>query len=267
MSNHIEFASTDASNNNKQTPWESPRESRYEDLVLKPEYADRRLRFVPGTTWLRIVPAIQGSIHGWMMALHVLNFEGGRCNHPRTHKRKARSVFDIAYGWMKQNYPEGLYSKANKERGIRLLANPMCLFWALVVQEGKKPLARLFLGSGYNASRGGAPGLGHEIYRLSALDESGKPTADVINPAEGRMICVEQTKPKGSHYPSYSLRLGRQPAPIADLIAKMDAEEVSALTPLENVARELSEEEQWACLGKVIAPKNVALIRSSLARV
>ena len=157
-----------------------------------------------------------------MMPIHVLKFEDGRCNHPRTHKRNARSVFDRAYSWMKQNHPDGLYSKANKEGGIRLLSDPMSLFWAIIVREGEKPLARLFLGSGYDGARGGAPGLGYDIWQLTReLDEDGKPVADVTNPAEGRMICVEKTMPKGSRYPSYSLRVGRQPAPIADLLAKM----------------------------------------------
>ena len=67
-------------------------------------------------------------------------------------------MFDHAYGWVKEHHPESLYCKANKD-GVRLLADPMCAFWAILEQEGKT-VARLFLGSGYDGSRGGVPGLG-----------------------------------------------------------------------------------------------------------
>ena len=46
--------------------------------------------------------------------------------------------------------------------------------------------------------------------------------------------------------------------------AKMEADEIAALCPIENVVRELTGEEEWQCLAKVIAPETVALIRASL---
>ena len=75
---------------------------------------------------------------------------------------------------------------------------------------------------------------------------------------------MEKTKSQSAKYPNYKLRLGRQPSPVDDLLAKMDPEEVAALCPLENVVRELTSEEEWQCLAKVIAPETVALIRASL---
>ncbi len=263
MKTPIEFAPSATTTTETTTPWDQPRKSNYEDLILKPEFEARRLRFPAGQTWLRILPAMQASQHGWLMPLHVLHFEGGRCNHPKTHRKNAKSCFDQAYGWMRENHADGLYSKANKA-GVRLLTDPMCAFWA-VVEENGQHVARLFLGSGYDGSRGGAPGLGFEFWRLTQeRDEENNLLADVIDPAEGRLISIEKTQPKGSKYPSYTLRRGRQPAPVKELLAKMDPEEVDALCPLENVVRELSEEEQWQCLGKVIAPENVALIRAAL---
>ena len=266
MTTPIEFApETDATNNNETTtPWATPKASNYEDMVLKPEYAARRLKFQVGQTWMRIVPAIKSSAHGWMMPIHALNYEGGRFAHPKTHRRNAKSVFDHAYIWTKQNHPDGLYSKANKA-GIRLLSDPMSLFWAIVVAEGEKPLARLFLGSGYDGSRGGVPGLGYQIWKMSREhDENGNLVTDAAHPKSGVLVCVEKTKSQSAKYPNYKLRLGRQPAPVDDLLAKMAPEEIAALCPLENVVRELTGEEEWQCLAKVIAPETVALIRASL---
>ncbi len=262
MKTYIEFA-PDATTTEAATPWDRPRTTNYEDLVLKPELAGRRLRFQVGETWIRIVPAIKQSEHGWMMPIHVLNFEGGRCNHPKTHRKKARSCFEHAYAWMKENHPEGLYSKSNKA-GVRLLTDPLSAFWALVEEEGQT-VARLFLGSAYDGSRGGAPGLGYEFWKLTReLDEEGKLACDVVAPAEGRLICVEKMQARGAKYPSYTLRLGRQPAPIDALLAKMSPEETAALCPLEKAVRELTPEEEWQCLGRVIAPENVARIRAGM---
>jgi len=266
MTTPIEFATANESTTNTETsPWDQPRKSTYEDMILKPEYAERQLRFGVGQNWLRIVPALASSVHGWMLPLHVLNFEGGRFCHPRTLKRNARSVYDHAYAWAKEHAPEGLYSKANKT-GVRLLTDPMCVFWAIIERDGKQ-VARLVVASGYDGSRGGAPGLGRKIWQMCReRDEAGNLMADVTGENAGVLLCVEKSQPKGSQYASYTLRLGRQSRPMADLMAQMDAEEIASLCPLEEVVRELSEEEQWACLAHTMAPETVKLIRASLNR-
>jgi len=263
MSNHIEFSSPDENNSNETTPWTKPKESNYQDHVLKPEYAARRLRFPVGQTWFRIVPALKQSIHSWMMCIHVLNFEGGRFAHPKNLRTKAKSVFDQAYSWAREHKPESLYSKANKT-GVRLLTDPMCVFWALLEEEGQT-VARLFMGSGYDGSRGGAPGLGYQLWQLTKdRDENGQLVGDPLHPEKGVLVCVEKTQPKGAKYPAYGLRMGRNPTPMSSLFAKMAREEVNALCPLESAVRELSKEEEWQCLEKVMAPETVALIRASL---
>jgi len=265
MTTPIEFTSPDEDNNNETTPWAKPKESNYTDLVLKPEYEARRLRFPVGQTWFRIVPALKQSIHSWMMCISVLNYEGGRFAHPKSLRKKARSAFDDAYSWAKEHNPNSLYSKANKA-GVRLLSDPMCAFWAIVEQEGKT-VARLFLGSAYDGSRGGVPGLGFQLWHLTRdRDENGDLVADAVHPEKGVLVSVEKTQAKGAKYPSYGLRLGRQPAPVNSQLAKMEPEEVAALCPLENVVRELSVEEEWQCLEKVIAPDIVAKMRSDIGR-
>lgn len=261
--NPIEFASPEESNIETLSPWKQPAGNPFEDLVLKPEYAARRLRFPVGQTWFRIVPKLKSSQHGWMLPLHELQFGRGRFAHPRTLNRNAKCVFDQAYAWAKEHIPTALYSKANKD-GLRLLADPLSLFWVLVEQEGKT-VARLIQHSGYDGSRGGAPGLGHKIWQLCHdRDETGART-DVTSAEGGVLVCVEKNQPTGAKYPSYHLTLGRKPKPIADLLKNMEPSEQAALCPLENVVRELTEEEQWQCLGKLVAPDIFKQIRDSLA--
>ncbi|CAN5781273.1 hypothetical protein BH09VER1_BH09VER1_17760 [soil metagenome] len=260
----IEFASPDDENNNNDSnPWQQPTRSSYQDLILKPEYEARRLRLPLGQTWLRILPAFERSACGWLLPIQALNFEGGRFAHPKTLRRNAKSVFDHSYAWVREHNPESLYSKTNKT-GTRLLSDPLCVFWALLEEE-QQTVARLFVCSGYDGSRGGAAGLGFQFWSLNReRDETGALIGDVVHPDTGVLIRVEKTQAKGAKYPNYALLRGRQPAPMQEQIAKMESAEVRALCPLDEVVRELSAEEQWHCLEKVIAPATVAEIRSSL---
>lgn len=260
----LEFASTDASTTtNDSTPWSQPKRSVYQDFILKEEYESKRLRLPIGQTWLRIVPAFQGSPFGWLMAIHAINFEGGRFAHPKTLRRNARSVFDHAYSWALANAPQSLFSKTNKS-GARLLTDPLSVFWCLLEEDGRT-VARLFMASGYDGSRGGVAGLGYQLWKLTREeDETGALVCDPIDHTAGVQIMIEKTQPKGAKYPSYTLRRGRQGAPIADFLTKMDDTEIRALCPLEDVIRELDEEHQWECLEKIMDPSWVKKIRESL---
>jgi hypothetical protein len=257
---NIEFASTD----NQATataPWERPKQSTFQDLLIKPDYAAKRFSFPAGATWFRIVPALLGS-RGYMLDIHALKYPGGMHIHPKTLKPGAKSVFDCAYAWLKANRSDSLYTKANKD-GYRLLADPMCLFWILV-EEGDKQVSRLVVASGYDGSRGGAAGLGNQIWKLTQeRDELGNLVANPVDAVEGLQICVEKTQPQGSRYPSYTLRTGRVAAPISQFLDKMDAAEITALTPLENVVHLPDPEEEWQLLEKVIDPETVAEIRAA----
>lgn len=245
------------------SPWTAPAKSSYQDLILKPEFASRRYKFPTGTTWFRVVPALRDSGKGWMLGVHALQYPGGRHVHPRTITPGAKCVFDHAYGWLNEKRKNDLFSKQNKE-GFRLLADPVCLFWMLVEEDGKT-VARLLLASGYDGSRGGVPGLGHQIWKLTReLDEDGNPLGNPADPKTGAQICVEKRQNPGARYPSYTLRMGRVPAPIDDMIAKMEPQEVAALTPLEQVVHLPGEEEEWKLLEQVIDAKTVEMIRDSV---
>lgn len=266
MSNKtIEFAapSADRTPQNNSTPWKRDKQRSYEDLVFKPEYAARRLRFPEGQTWMRILPPLRGSVHGWMLGVHALEFEGGRFAHPRTLTPNAKCAFDTAYAWALEHSPHSLYSKANKA-GVRLLPNPLAAFWVALEEEGLT-VARLFLGSAYDGSRGGMPGLGWQIWNLAQQrDEEGNLVADLAHPETGVLVGVEKTKAAGAKYPGYRLTLGRQAAPADSFIAKMDQEEAAAIVPLEKTIRLLSPEEEWRCLSKIIPQDNVELIKSGI---
>lgn len=254
----IEFATSSAPGT-AQSPWEIPTSTQFKDLILKPEFAARRHKF-GADTWLRIVPPLHGSKRGWMMGLHSLNHPGGRHLHPRSLEPSSRGVFDLAYAWFKANRPEALFSKQNKQ-GYRFLANPDCLFWALLEEDGKI-VARLILASGYDASRGGSAGLGFKILeKTRERDELGNLIANPADPETGVQINVTRTQPVGSGYPSYSIRAGRVPAPMSALLERMEPEELAALRPLESVVHVPDAEEEWALLERMVGPETADQIR------
>ena len=255
----IDFITT----NNTTDLLTAPRKGNFNDRIIRPEFAARRLRFAPGVNWFRIVPAIKPSAYGWMIRLRVQNYPGGRYLHPQTLAKGARSAFDHAYAWAKDNHPDSLFSKTNKE-GVRLLSDPMLMCW-VIAEEGGRQVTRLLLASGYDGSRGGVPGLGHQILKASReFDEHDKLATDAIDPVAGVRMSVEKSQAPGAKYPSYSIRVGRVPAPMDKIIGEMAPDEVQSLVPLEEVLDQVGEEEQWGYLAKTMAPETVAEIRASL---
>lgn len=260
----IEFNAPNAELKTIATPWQNKASTTvYKDLLLKPEYAPRRFKFPVGSTWCRIVPALKSSARGWMLGIHALEYPGGRHAHPRSITPGAKSVFDHAYAWLKEHRSGDLYSKINRS-GYKLLPDPVCLFWMLIVENGKT-VARLFQASGYDGSRGGVPGLGHQIWQLTR--EAAEDVNSGLNPADpelGAQICVEKRQTPGVRYPSYTVRLGRISAPINLMIERMESQEVSALVPLEEVVHVPTEDEEWAILGQIMDAEAISEIRSSI---
>ena len=245
------------------TPSSSTRKGSYTDSLLHPKYAARKLRFPIGKTMVRLVQSIKPSVFDWMIQVQALNYPGGRHTHPRT-LGAGKSVFDHAFSWLKSSKPDVLFSRGNRD-GYRLLADPVSLFWAIVEENGRT-VSRIFVGSAYDGSRGGAQGLGCQIYRMvNDLAGEANPLADPVDPVEGVMLCVEKTQPPGVKYASYSLRLGNTPTPMSKLISLMAEEEVEALCPLENTIRILSEDEEWERLEQIgINSETISAIRSSI---
>lgn len=264
MKSIVEFSTPeDIRKIRESTPWTSTRKGSYNDSLLRPKFAPKKLRFPAGKTMIRIVPSIRPSMYDWMIGVQAINYKDGRHAHPRT-LGAGKSVFDHAFSWLNTHRPETLFSKGNRD-GYRLLTDPVSVFWAIVEENGKW-VARIFVGSGYSGTRGGVPGLGCQIYRMvKDLADEANPLADPADPEEGVMICVEKLQPAGAKYASYSLRLGSHPTPISKLISQMTEEEVSALCPLENTIRILSEDEEWARLKNVgLNSDTIAAIRASV---
>lgn len=262
MRTNIEFNPPSAIAKSNVSPWLPP-VKRFQDLVLKPEFAGRKFTFQEPATWFRVVPAHPESERSWLLGVNVLQYSGGRHCHANSIIRGGRSVFDIAYTWLKANRPDTLFSKNNKE-GFRLLADPYYLSFILVEANGK-PTARLLLAKGYDGSRGGTPGIGHQILQLpDEVDEDGNLLGDPSDPEQGVQICVEKSQSAGSRYPSYRLRRGRVAAPYQDMRAMMEPAELAALAPLEQVLHIPSEEEEWQLLENVIDAETVRKIRNSM---
>ena len=262
MRNIVEFATPEELRKIREaSQGTTNRQGSFNDSLLRPEYAGRKLRFPLGRTMIRIVPSIKPSVHDWMIDVQALNYRGGRHTHPRT-LAAGKSAFDHAYIWLGANNPAALFSKSHRD-GYRLLADPVTICWA-IVEEGGAPVARLLVATGYDGSRGGVPGLGYQIQRLiNEVAEGAHLAASPLDLEEGVMIAVDKIQPAGAKYASYSLRRGSVPAPISTLISRMAEDEVAALCPLEKTIRILGEDEEWARLQYVgLDSDTIAAIRS-----
>ena len=233
----------------KSSPWlpASKPASTFEDLVLKPEYEARKYQFPTGATWFRLIPALRGS-RGFMLPIHALGHPGGR--HAKSITG-GKSVFSDAYNWLEKHHPELLFRKSNPT-GFRLLSSPVAAYWILVEEHGKM-LARILLANGYDGSRDGTEGLGHRLLRLvEERDEAMGLVSDPVDPVTGVQVGIEKTQAMGVKYPNYTLRLGRQPAPIDHFFERMEESELNALCPLEETVRSIEPDQEWELLAKVV---------------
>lgn len=260
-------ATQTASTLNKNTncpvdPWAHPARRSFDDLIFKDEYQSRRLDLPQGSTWMRIIPHKTGK-HPWMLPIHAIKSDHFQFVHPRTFGSKTNCVFDDAYTWFKKHRPQDLYSKTNRN-GIRLLCDRMVAFW-VAVQGEDKAVARLFLHNGYGGNRGGAAGLGFRVLQLTLdKDEKGQPMQDIVDAELGVQIGIEKTKPLGAQFPRYDLHVGRTACPLDKILARMEAEELRALCPIEDTVRELTREEQWPLLAKMVGADIANRIHESL---
>jgi hypothetical protein len=263
QTNTIKFHEDTDDMTSSDSTWSTSKTSTYQDLLLKPEYKPLRFKFPIGATWFRILPALKaGSSKCPILKVQTLNYKAGRHVHKRTVIPGAKSVFDTAYEWMQANRPEMLFSKHNK-KGVRLLTDPLNLMWIITEIDGKS-VARLLLTSGYDGSRGGSPGLGHQIsYLAQERDEDGNLLGNPAHSMHGTQLCIDKKQVTDARYPSYNLKRGRIPVPAKELLSKLDADDSAALVPLEQVLHVPSEEEEWQLLEHVIDPETVRQIRES----
>ncbi len=263
MKKTIEFASPSDLAHTTSSPWSSPTKATYLNMALKPEYRDRIHRFPEGETRVRVVPPISGSTRDWLLGCQVLKYTGGQHLHARSLKPNGSSVYDIAYRWCLKNQPDSLYSKRHPD-GYRLLTDPLSICCMLVESPDSDAVTVRWLVAGaYDGSRGGVPGLGHIFWQaFQDKDEHGKLIADPADPEGCPQLTVNRVQPKGTRYPSYSLRVGRSPSPIEDWLARMESSEMEQLRPLEDVVHVPTPEEEWKLLENVLPPELISQIRA-----
>ncbi len=253
-----------ANSKSVEDPWNRKSPQAFEDLVFRDDLKDRQLKLKDGPNWIRIIPTLADSSH-WMLPVSTITMKHGRFAHPRTLGAGNQSVFDYAYRWYQKNSPQDLYNRGNP-KGHRLLCDSLCAFWCLSVEEDQPVEAKLFLGSAFDGSGGRRPpGLGYRIWQMvTKTDPDVDVIADPVDRDTGALICIEKTMSPGSRYPVYHLRVGRQAAPIQDLLDKMEGPEFDAIRPVEKTIRQLNEAEQWQHLARVIGADVVSKIRTSL---
>lgn len=260
--NIIKFGPT--SSEPLKAPWKQTVRPAHEDLIFKDGLT--KLNLVKGANWVRIVPPLMEA-ENWMTYVPVVEMGHGRFVHPSAFRENAKSAFDLAENWYKANAPEELNSRDNPS-GHRFRRRSQAACWCLIENKAGGVNARLFLGSTFEGGgqNGGPAGLGHRIWEmLTEPDPDVDAIAEPMHPLTGTTLCIEKEQEKGARYPVCHLRLGRRVSPIQDLLDRMEPAEFAKLCPVDQTRRELSEEEEWVHLGRVIGVKMADLIRSSVA--
>lgn len=240
--------------------------STFEDLVLKHAYRTYRHRFEPGKTKVRLLPAIaQDGESQWFLKVPILQHPDGRHAHPRAISSGTKSVFDLAYEYMKESYPNRLFSKSNKS-GIRLLPSASAICWA-IIQDDNGTRLRLLVSSDYDGSRGGAAGFANilrEFVGRYGSDETvpGHP----LNPADGVSLHIERIGGSDTKFPSYRLGVADDRSPLQPILDRLTDTEYNMLRPLEETIQIVEPEAEWQLLRKVIGDDFFAEIRSAQDR-
>ena len=241
----------------------------YDDLTLRPEFQSRKFTFTKGQTCIRILPQLAGS-DSWMHGIRVLTHPNGQHVHPKSLTAKNKGnykgncVFETAYGWLRANKPDTLYSTANRQ-GFRLLPSAAAICWLLVEIDGKMQ-ARLFVGSAYDGGATGENcGIAHQLYKVAS--ELSMPGGhDAAHTEHGSQIIVEKTTAHASKYPTYKMTRASVEAPISRYLERMDETEIGAICALQEVLRRVEPEEEWELVAKVIGEELRDEIRNATAK-
>jgi len=233
----------------------------YEDLILTEPYRKYRHRFESGKTNIRLLPTLPGG-DNWLLQISTLQHSQGRHAHPKTIDRNAKSVFNLAYEYLKDRNPESLYNRSNRS-GFRLLPSPMSLCWA-IVQDKNGTKLRLILASYYDGSRGGTKGLGYAIcsQALVAGEDCCLP-GHPINHMDGRSLIVDRSIKKDSKIPQFRVSTSEDRGPIQALLDKITDVEINVLCPLEKTICIPEQDKEWLILAKVVGDKLAGEIRSA----
>jgi hypothetical protein len=236
----------------------------YEDLVFTDTYRKYRHQFGSGKTKIRLLPAMSAD-SDWILEIPTLQHANGRHADPSAVKAGARSVYDLAYAFVKEKYPDRLFGRSNMT-GIRLKSMPIAICWA-VVEDRNGIRLRLLHNSFHDGERGGATGLGRKVYDQALRDgKDSRQLGHPLNHLDGTSLLVERIPGSDTKFPGYRVIHSDDRSPLQTLLEKVSDLEYNVLCPLKETIRVLEPEEEWRLLAGVIGDDLVAEIRSTEKR-
>lgn len=221
MKNNIEWATPATATTADLTASKSGGQ-KYQDLRLKDEFADLAVKHRVGTEWFRILPAmtIGGQTHPEGAAFKSAEIDGVRY----AFDGKAERAIWAAFNFLRSNPTRLAAIKGS-------LPKEQAALWAIRVEKDREKGTQelslgILIGSAYDGSRGGAPGLIRNLIDLIVeSDEAGK-TIDPLNPAAGLLFGITKTAAAAAgQYASYRAKLGVSPAPLADYFGALTEEQ------------------------------------------
>jgi hypothetical protein len=211
---------------------------KFRDLTLKPEYRSRALRLPQGTTWLRFLPAIKGSVAPWFLEIERLELATAKMIYP------TGPLIEKTKAYLRAAEPTKIYTKENKS-GAKLWPKPYMLSWCIVETQPAGERLKLFGASSYDGGRGANPGLGRKIIVAAGeVDaEPGSPTfgsrkhPELTDPENGRMVGITRTG--AGQTSAYQCKIGTAPSVLSNARIEelLTEEECSMVRPLEEVVQ------------------------------
>jgi hypothetical protein len=191
----FQFSRLEKNNKTMKKEWKSAVTESYQDLLLKEEIRNRRLKIGDGIL-IRPVPLLKESDqYTWIMPVHAISNRHGRIPHPRSLRTNRSSLVDSAYTFIRSRYPERLFSRTNL-RGLRLLTDLLAVAW-VIVDKGNGPVLKLIVENGYDGSRGGKAGLGYQIYQAARAGFGGAEFG-AEDPHKGCLIKIDKVTDGGT---------------------------------------------------------------------
>jgi hypothetical protein len=230
--------------------------SKYEDYTYSDGYRELQLKFNQKLTWLRFLPPIVGSEHGWILNFNVFKASEGQ-THPTFVDPESfgkPSVWTFARSWFMKHAKDQLMKRDVNPNGFKLRSSPRGLAWVILSDAPEGQSLKLLNTSMYDGKYGGSTGLGFDIVKNATVrdNEPGSPTigqlvhGDITAEDKGRLVCIEKSVPEvgDTKYASYSSRIGKAAAPIKDYLERLTDEEYDKLVALDKVLRIPTEAEQ-----------------------
>lgn len=246
-----------------------------ESRVLKPELRDRIFPHWKGSSWVRLLPAIEGGkTEGYLIKVPLIT--RGNITAVCPSVAGQRSLFREAHQAIK-NAPEGSdiakrrYHKDTNPNGVRCWPVDHWVGWVL----GIDPAATRFEILCVNANDGsfGPAQLGHKILTQAAKvdtdpslppDQRGRRLyEDVSSITSGHHLNI--TKQGEGKSSTYEAQFSNKPTDITALITALPQDEIAKLCPIDQALHIPTIEEQLEILQALFGKEYVALLLPEFA--